>query len=112
MSNRAITISLAAIAIGALAWIDPLFLPLVTLGPLVAGFAVGALGSDVRAAALPWFLGGLLMLVGDLVINGEDVLFHMVLAVFAGSVAAGAAAIGRRARRLRRAAGPAVSSAG
>ena len=99
MSTRAITVSLAAIAIGALAWIDPLFIPLVTLGPLVAGLTAGAMGVDARTAGLPWFLGGMIMLVSDLVINGEDVLFHAVLAVFAAVVAAGAAALGRRVRR-------------
>jgi hypothetical protein len=102
MSTRAITVIVAAIAIGALAWIDPLFIPLVTLGPLVAGFAAGAMGVDARTAALPWFLGGLLMLVSDLVINGEDVLFHAVLAVFAATLAAGAAALARRFRRADR----------
>jgi hypothetical protein len=112
MSTRAITVTLAAIAIGALAWIGPLFFPLVTLGPLVAGLAAGALGVDARTAALPWFLGGLLMLVGDLLINGEDVLFHAIVTIFTAAVAAGAAALGRRLRRVRRAGGPAASSAG
>jgi hypothetical protein len=45
--------------------------------------------------------------VSDLVINGEDLLFHAVLAVFAATLAAGAAALGRR---FRRADGPAASS--
>jgi hypothetical protein len=108
MSNRAIKVSLAAIAIGALAWIDPLFIPLVTLGPLVSGLAAGAYGVDSRTAALPWFLGGLLMLVSDFAINNEDVAFHAMLAVFAAAVAAGAAALGRRIRGTR---SPAPSSA-
>ena len=112
MNTRAITVTLAALAIGALAWIDPLFIPLVTIGPLGAGLAAGALGVDARTAALPWFLGGLLMLVSDLVINGEDVLFHAMVAIFTAAVAAGAAALGRRLRRFRRASGPAASSAG
>jgi hypothetical protein len=107
MSTRAITVSLAAIAIGALAWIDPLFFPLVTLGPLVAGLSVGAMGVDARTAALPWFFGGLIMLVSDLAINGEDVLFHALVAVFTAALAAGAAAL---ARRVRRTDGPPASS--
>jgi hypothetical protein len=99
MSTRAIIVSLAAIAIGALAWIDPLFIPLVTLGPLVAGLAAGAMGVDARTAAVPWFLGGMIMLVSDLAINHEDVLFHAVVAVVTAALAAGAAALGRRVRR-------------
>jgi hypothetical protein len=102
MNSRAITVSLAAIAIGVLAWIDPLFIPLVTLGPLVSGVVAGAMGADPRTTALPWFGGGLIMLVSDLVINSEDVLFHAVLAVVTAGLAAGAAVIGRRLRRGRR----------
>jgi len=101
MSNRAIAITSAAVAIGALAWIDPLFIPLVTLGPLVSGLVAGAYGVDSRAVALAWFLGGMTMLVSDLVINNEDVAFHAVLAVFAAAAGAGAAWIGRRIRGVR-----------
>jgi hypothetical protein len=108
MSTRATTVTLAAIAIGALSWIDPLFIPLVTLGPLVSGVVAGAYGVDSRTAALPWFAGGLLMLVSDLVINGEDVAFHAAVAVVTGLIAAGAAALGRRIRSAR---SPAPSSA-
>ena len=107
MNTRIITVSLAAIAIGALAWIDPLFIPLVTLGPLVSGVIAGAMGVEARTAALPWLFGGLLMLLSDLVINGEDVVFHALLALVTAAIAAGAAALGRRLWRGRRAAGPA-----
>ena len=109
MNIRAITIGVAAIIIGALAWIDPLFVPLVTLGPLVSGAVAGAKGVEPRTAALAWFGGGLLMLLSDLVINGEDVLFHLVLAIFTASVAAGAAWAGSRIRGAR---SPQPSSAG
>jgi hypothetical protein len=101
MSTRAITVAIAAVAIGALAWIDPLFIPLVTLGPLVSGLVAGAYGVDSRTVALVWFLGGALMLVSDLVINNEDVAFHAVLSVFAAAVGAGAAWVGRRIRGAR-----------
>lgn len=101
MSKRAIAVTVGAVAIGALAWIDPLFIPLVTLGPLVSGVVAGAYGADSRAVALVWFLGGMLMLVSDLVINQEDVTFHAVIAVFTAAVAAGAAWIGRRIRGVR-----------
>jgi hypothetical protein len=108
MNRRTITVIAAAIAIAALAWIDPLFVPLVTLGPLLAGFAAGAAGADVRTAAMLWLLGGLLMLVSDLVINGEDVLFHALVALFTAGVAAGTAALGGMLRRRRAPARPAT----
>ena len=98
----------AAAAIGALAWIDPLFIPLVLLGPLVSG-PVRAYGVDSRTVALVWFLGGMLMLVSDLEIYNEDVAFHATLAVFTAAVAAGAAWVGRRIRGAR---SPEPSSAG
>jgi hypothetical protein len=101
MNKRTVTVAAAAIAIAGLAWIDPLFVPLVTLGPLVAGWAAGAAGLDVRTAALPWLFGGLLMLVSDLVINNEDVLFHAAVALFTAGVAAGASALGAMLRRRR-----------
>jgi hypothetical protein len=105
MNKRTVTIIAAAVAIAALAWIDPLFVPLVTLGPLVAGFAAGMAGVEIRTAAIPWFLGGLGMLVSDLVINNEDVLFHAVVALFTAAMAAGAAALGGMLRRRRAPAG-------
>ena len=101
MSTRAITVTLAAVAIGTLAWIDPLFVPLVTLGPLVSGLVAGAYGVDSRTVALVWFLGGMLMLVSDLAINHEDAAFHAVLAVVTAAFAAGAASIGQRVRAAR-----------
>ena len=75
----------------------------------MSGLVAGAYGVDSRAVALAWFLGGMLMLVSDLVINNEDVAFHAALAVFAAAVAAGAAWIGRRIRGAR---SPEPSSAG
>jgi hypothetical protein len=109
MSTRTITVILGAVAIGALAWIDPLFVPLVLLGPVVSGVVAGAYGADSRTLALVWFLGGMLMLVSDLVINNEDVAFHAVVAVFTAAVAAGGAWVGRRIRGART---PEPSSAG
>jgi hypothetical protein len=101
MSTRAITVTVAALAIGALAWIDPLFVPLVLLGPLVSGVVAGAYGVDSRTVALVWFLGCLLMLASDLIVNNEDVAFHAVLAVFTAAVSGGAAWVGRRIRSAR-----------
>jgi hypothetical protein len=101
MSTRAVTVTVAAVAIGAVAWIDPLFVPLVTLGPLVSGLVAGAYGVDSRTIALAWFVGGLLMLVTDLVVNNEDVAFHAMVAVFTAAAAAGSAWVGRRIRSAR-----------
>jgi hypothetical protein len=101
MSTRATRVALAAVAIGALAWVDPLFILLITLGPLVSGIVAGVYGVDSRTMALVWFLAGVLMLVSDLVINNEDVAFHAGVAVVTAAIAAGAAWLGRRVRSAR-----------
>ncbi len=94
MTNR--TIVLSAIGIAALAWIDPIFIPLVLLGPAVSGFVAGRRGVAPRTMAAVWFLAGLLMLISDLVINNEDVVFHALVAVVTAGIAAGATALGSR----------------
>jgi hypothetical protein len=101
MNTRTSAVIIAAVAIGALAWIDPVFIPLITLGPLVSGLVAGAYGVDSRTVALAWFLGGMLMLVSDLVVYNEDVAFHATVAVLTAAIAAGAAWIGRRIRGAR-----------
>jgi len=101
MSNRTLTVAVAAVAIGALAWVDPLFIPLITLGPLGSGLVAGAAGVDSRTVALAWFFGGMLMLVSDLVVYNEDVAFHATVAVVTAAIAAGSAWAGRRIRGAR-----------
>lgn len=88
----------AAALIAALAWVDPLFLPLIGLGPIVSGLAAGATGTPPRTVAVVWFTAGLLVLVSDLVINGEDVAFHAVVALVTAGLGSGSAAIGARLR--------------
>jgi hypothetical protein len=104
MTRHTNIVIIASIAIAALAWVDPLFIPLVTLGPLVSGLIAGAHRVGPHLVAIPWFCGGLLMLISDLLINQEDVAFHAVIAVFTALVAAGGAALTRRIRHGRTAA--------
>ena len=96
-------IAVFAVVVSALFWIDPLFVPLVLLGPVATGI-VAARHDAVRPAALAWFVAGLLALVSDWVINNEDQLFHLVMAFWtAGLTLAVGAASGRLyARTLRR----------
>ena len=87
-----------AVAIAALAWIDPLFLPLIALGPIATGLVL----ADPREAAATWLLAGGLMLVSDLVVNHEDVAFHAVLTVVMTLLAWAGWWIGRRFAPRRR----------
>jgi len=87
--------------IGALAWIDPLFIPLVLLGPLVTGVVAGLRAVALRYLAAAWAVGGVSMVVSDQIANHEDKVFHVVLTVLMVGLAAGAWAAGRFAARRR-----------
>jgi peptidoglycan/LPS O-acetylase OafA/YrhL len=98
--NRYLITAAAAVVISALFWIDPLFVPLVLLGPIVTGFAAGRRGI-AREAAAAWFAAGLLALLSDWAINNEDQLFHLVLALWTAGVTLAVAALHSRADALR-----------
>lgn len=68
-------------AVGLLGWIDPLFLPLVLVGPLVTGALTAAKGVSYGWIAVLWFSVGINMLWTDWAINGEDQLFHLAVAL-------------------------------
>jgi hypothetical protein len=66
---------------GMLGWIDPLFIPLVLIGPIVTG-AIAA-GHQIRYAwiAVLWASAGLNMLWTDWLVNNEDQIFHLALSI-------------------------------
>ena len=79
-----------AVAVSSLAWVDAVFLPLVLLGPLVAGVVVGLRHGARLPLAATWFLAGLAMLASDWVVNDEDRAFHLALALVMAGLASGA----------------------
>jgi hypothetical protein len=87
--------------IAALSWIDPLFVPLVLVGPIAHGAVEGWRGTPWRRVAGTWLLAGLLMTITDAIVNQEDVVFHLVLGLVTAAIAAGcwwlASALARRA---------------
>jgi hypothetical protein len=89
----------AGLVISALFWIDPLFIPLALLGPIVTGALAAWAGRGLRLVALMWAVAGIGALVSDFVINQEDVVFHLVLTVVMVGLAAGAWAAVRAIRR-------------
>src|SRR5690349_5470166 len=98
------------VAISALAWVDPIFLPLVLLGPLATGFVVGLRGGRCRYVALAWAIAGAGMLVSDWIANHEDRAFHAVLTVVMVALASAAWWVGSRLASRR--GGAATSGAG
>ena len=93
---------IAGVVIGQLAWIDATFIPMVLLGPLISGFVAGRVGARRRWIVATWMLAGLVMLVSDWVVNDEDQLFHLIVSLVTGGLAAGAWSAGRWSRRGRR----------
>ena len=84
-------------------WIDPLFIPLVLLGPIVVGVAAAAKHFPVRWAVVVWLVAGIGAVVSDFVVNHEDVVFHLVLTGFVVGVAAGSWWLTSRFVRSRKA---------
>ncbi|MBV9487426.1 MAG: hypothetical protein JO246_15370 [Frankiaceae bacterium] len=79
---------LGAAVISQLAWIDPLFVPMILIGPLVVGGVAAARGVARLPVAVMWFLAGIGMLIGDWVVNKEDQVFHLVLGVVMAGLSA------------------------
>jgi Sec-independent protein secretion pathway component TatC len=92
------------VLVGQLGWIDPLFVPLVLAGPPLSGALAAGAGLAYRWIAVLWLSAGLAMLAGDWLVNPEDVLFHLVLAVVMALLAGVGYAVVRLTSR-RRAAG-------
>jgi len=89
----------AGLVLGNLAWIDPLFLPLVLIAPPVSGFLTARRGWQRRWVVAAWIVAGLVMLVSDWVVNSEDQGFHLAVAFVDGALAAAGWQLGRWRRR-------------
>ena len=76
-----VTAVLLGLIVTALFWIDPLFIPLALLGPLVVGAIAGARGERWLWVVVVWVVAGVGAVVSDVVVNQEDVVFHLVLTV-------------------------------
>jgi len=92
-------------ALGQLAWLDPLFVPLVLAGPLATGGIAATRGIALRWVGLAWAVAGVTMLLSDWLVNHEDAAFHAVVTVLMVALAALGWWIGARFGRRVRAAG-------
>lgn len=101
MTRRELTAAVAlGLVITALFWIDPLFIPIVLLGPLVNWVLAALRGLPLAWIAIAWLVAGLGAVVSDFAVNQEDVVFHLVLTAFVVGLATAAFAITRRMRPL------------
>ena len=104
---RRITSSLVAAAligqlVGQLGWIDPLFIGLVLLGPVVTGAVAAAERITYAWIAVLWWSTGVCMAWSDWVVNHEDVVFHLALSVVMPLLAGLGYGVVRLATRSRR----------
>lgn len=81
LTSRLIYAVLIGQLLAQLGWIDPLFIPLVLVGPPVSGAILGANRVSYTWVAVVWASTGLGMLWADWIVNNEDVLFHLALAL-------------------------------
>jgi len=106
--NAALVVAgaVAVLAISASPAGDQGFPLIVLLGPVLTGAIAARRRVSWRPVAAAWALSGVLMLAVDWALNGEDELFHLLLAALMAALTALGAAIGRTMRRgPRRAAG-------
>ena len=101
MSRQFAYAALAGTAIAQLGWIDPLFIPLVLAGPIIAGAGAASGGIRLPLVVVAWVATGITMLVEDWLINHEDVAFHAGLTVVMAALAAAAWTITARLGRRR-----------
>jgi hypothetical protein len=86
--------------VGLLGWFDPLFIPLVLVGPPITGAIAASRQVRCTWIALVWCSAGLNMVWTDWVVNHEDQLFHLALSVLM-PLLAGIGWVAVRATRLR-----------
>jgi hypothetical protein len=81
LTSRVLYAALLGVLVAQLGWIDPLFIPLVLAGPLITGAVLAHRRVRYTWVAALWASTGLAMALSDWVVNREDVLFHLALAV-------------------------------
>ena len=88
---------------------DEWYFAIALLGPLATGLVAAARRQNWHLVAAAWALSGTFWLVIDWIVNNEDQIFHIVLAVLMVALTALGAGIGRGVLALtRKAKGPAA----
>ena len=102
LTSSLVTAALLGQLVGLLGWIDPLFIPLVLLGPMVTGAVAAARRLSYAWIAILWCSAGLNMTWTDWLVNHEDVVFHLVLSAVLPLLAGLGFGAVRLAGRMRR----------
>ena len=99
--NKIIVAAALGQLVGLLGWIDPLFIPLILVGPLVTGAVAASRGLRAAWPAVLWFSAGVNMIWTDWAVNQEDVAFHVIVTVVATLLALAGWGVVRLATRGR-----------
>lgn len=103
--NQIILAAVLGQLVGPLGYVEPLFIPLILVGPPVVGAVAASRGIRLAPVAVLWLSAGLNMAWMDWVIAREDVMFHLVLAVVMALLAAAGYGVVRLFSRRRTPAG-------
>jgi hypothetical protein len=106
LTSSLVTAAVLGQFVGLLGWIDPLFIALVLLIPIITGAVAAARQIAYPLVAVMWCSAGINMMWTDWVVNHEDVVFHLVLSVLMPALAGlgfGAVTLARRSRLSPRA---------
>lgn len=104
LTSSLVAAALIGQLVGTLGWIDPLFVPLVLLAPVVTGAVAAARRASYLWIAVLWCSAGINMAWTDWVVNREDVGFHLALSVVMPLLAGFGYGVVRLATRSRAAA--------
>ena len=87
LTSKLLYAALLGQLVAQLGWIDPLFIPLVLAGPLLTGAILASRRVSYAWVAVLWASVRVGMAWSDWVVNQEDVVFHLALAVLMPLVA-------------------------
>ncbi len=97
--------------VGLLGWFDPLFIPLILVGPPVTGAIAASRRIPLVLVVLTWASAGGNMIWTDYLVNHEDVAFHVVVSIIVSVLAALGYGVVALARRITQRRGPTVGQA-
>ena len=100
-TSNLVAAALLGQVVAQLGWIDPLFIVLVVVGPLVTGALAAAHRVRLAWIAVLWCSVGIGMAWSDWVVNREDVAFHLATAVVMPLLAGAGFGVVRLARGRR-----------
>lgn len=102
LTSKLVVAAVSGQVVGLLGWIDPLFIPIALLGPVITGAIAAAREMAYPWIAVLWCSVGLSWLWTDWIVTGGDQLFHLATSVIMPLLAGVGYGVVRLATRSRR----------